>query len=53
MSTIENLLYSAHEHGKRDALLKKVIEIQQTDAGSKKQQVDIYEEAYQIVLKTG
>ena len=53
MSTIENLLYTVHEHGQREALLNKVIEIQRTDAGSKMSQVDVYEEAYKIVLKTG
>tara|TARA_B110000091_G_scaffold68207_1_gene75049 strand:+ start:1071 stop:1253 length:183 start_codon:yes stop_codon:yes gene_type:complete len=52
MSTIENLLHSAHEHGQREAVIKKVTEIQKTDAGSKMSQTDIYEQAYSIVLKT-
>jgi len=52
MSTIENLLHTAHEHGQREAVIKKVVEIQNTDAGSKMSQTDIYEEAYSIVLKT-
>jgi hypothetical protein len=52
MSTIENLLHSAHEHGQREAVIKKVTEIQKTDAGSKMSQTDIYEQAYAIVLKT-
>jgi len=52
MSTIENLLHTAHEHGQREAVIKKVVEIQNTDAGSKMSQTDIYEQAYSIVLKT-
>lgn len=52
MSNIENLLYSAYEHGKRDALLKKVTEIRESEAGEKMQRDEIYEKAYKEVMKT-
>lgn len=53
MSNIENLLYSAHEHGQREALLKKVIEIQKTPEGQNLSQNDCYELAYRQIMKTG
>ena len=51
MSNIENLLYSAYEHGKRDAMYKKVSEIR---SENKYMPLDeVYERAYSIVMKTG
>lgn len=52
MSHIEELLYSAHEHGQREALLKKVIEIQKTPAGEKLTQQEVYDMAYRDIMKT-
>ena len=52
MSLIEELLYSAHEHGKRDALLKRVTEIRESHEGSTMKREEIYEMAYKEVLKT-
>lgn len=51
MSNIEELLYSAYEHGKRHALLKKVTEIRESEAGRRMQREEIYEKAYQEVMK--
>ena len=50
MSNIENLLYSAYEHGKRDQLYKKVTEIR----GENKYMPleEVYDKAYSIVMKT-
>tara|TARA_R110002072_G_scaffold203895_2_gene361964 strand:- start:1132 stop:1287 length:156 start_codon:yes stop_codon:yes gene_type:complete len=50
MSNIENLLYSAYEHGKRDAMYKKVTEIRRLNNTIPLEEV--YEEAYQQVMKT-
>jgi|TARA_B110000914_G_C15182212_1_gene317868 hypothetical protein len=51
MSNIENLLYSAYEHGKRDAMYKKVGEIRSENKHMPLEEV--YERAYSIVMKTG
>jgi|TARA_R110000787_G_scaffold172271_1_gene284917 hypothetical protein len=51
MSDIENLLYSAYEHGKRDAMYKKVGEIRSENKHMPLEEV--YERAYSIVMKTG
>tara|TARA_R110000803_G_scaffold209613_1_gene279613 strand:+ start:221 stop:376 length:156 start_codon:yes stop_codon:yes gene_type:complete len=51
MSSIENLLYSAYEHGKRDEMYKKVTEIRRLNNTMPLEEV--YEEAYQQVMKTG
>jgi|TARA_B110000027_G_C16014416_1_gene253425 hypothetical protein len=51
MSNIENLLYSAYEHGKRDEMYKKVTEIRRLNNTMPLEKV--YEEAYQQVMKTG
>ncbi len=51
MSNIEDLLYSAYQHGKRDEVYKKVSEIRNE---SKHMPLDeVYEKAYSIVMKTG
>ena len=50
MSNIENLLYSAYEHGKRDAMYKKVSEIRSKNKHLPLEEV--YEEAYSIIMKT-
>ena len=51
MSNIENLLYSAYEYGKRDAMYKKVGEIRSENKHMPLEEV--YERAYSIVMKTG
>ena len=51
MSFIEEMLYSAHEHGKRDALLKRVTEIRESHAGYKMKREEIYEKAYKEVME--
>ena len=51
MSNIENLLYSAYEHGKRDVMYKKVGEIRSENKHMPLEEV--YERAYSIVMKTG
>jgi len=50
MSKIEDLVYNALEHGKRDNLLVAVAEIRLMHP--KKPLGQIYEEAYQIVMNT-
>ena len=50
MSKIENLLYSAYEHGQRSAMLE---EVSKTKAHHPHWPLeDIYEEAYQNVMNT-
>lgn len=50
MSKIEELVYSAHEHGQRTQLLEKVAEI--VKQNSRIQLEDAYDEAYSCVMKT-
>jgi hypothetical protein len=50
MSRIEKLLYSAMEHGQRDALLDEVSKIR-TNYPFKNLD-DVYDEAYQTVMNT-
>ena len=50
MSRIEQLLYSAMEHGQRDALLNEVTKIR-TNYPHRNLD-DIYDEAYEIVMNT-
>jgi len=50
MSKIEELVYSAHEHGQRTQLLEKVAEI--VKQNSRIQLEDAYDEAYSYVMKT-
>ena len=50
MSRIENLLYSALEHGKRDILLKEVSKLR--NKYPNKGLEEVYDEAYQIAMKT-
>jgi hypothetical protein len=50
MSKIERLLYSAMEHGQRDALLDEVSKIR-TNYPFKSLD-DVYDEAYQTVMNT-
>lgn len=50
MSKIEELVYSAHEHGQRSNLFKEVSKLRITNQHMKLE--DIYEEAYSIVMKT-
>tara|TARA_R110000803_G_scaffold9275_2_gene29417 strand:- start:560 stop:715 length:156 start_codon:yes stop_codon:yes gene_type:complete len=50
MSDIENLLYSAYQHGKRDEMYKKVGEIRSENKYMPLEEV--YEKAYSIVMKT-
>ena len=51
MSNIENLLYNAYQHGKRDEVYKKVGEIRSENKYMPLEEV--YERAYSIVMKTG
>jgi len=50
MSKIEKLLYSAMEHGQRDALLNEVTNIR--NKYPHRNLDEIYDEAYQTVMKT-
>jgi hypothetical protein len=50
MSKIEELVYSAHEHGQRSQLFKKVSEIK--DKYPRMQLEDVYDKAYSEVMKT-
>ena len=50
MSKIEDLLYSAMEHGQRDALLNEVSKIKNNSPY--KHLDDVYDEAYKIVMNT-
>ena len=51
MSSIENLVYTAHEHGQRTELLNKVTEIRKENKNMPLEEV--YERAYKIIMKTG
>tara|TARA_B110000977_G_scaffold194785_1_gene272021 strand:+ start:137 stop:292 length:156 start_codon:yes stop_codon:yes gene_type:complete len=51
MSNIENLLYSAYQHGMRDEMYKKVNEIRRLNLTMPLEEV--YDEAYSQVMKTG
>ena len=48
--SIEELLYSAENHGKRTDLLLEVSKIKNSSSGMSLQ--EIYDQAYQIVMKT-
>ena len=50
ISKIEELVYSAHEHGQRTQLLEKVAEIR--NQNPRIQLEDAYDEAYSYVMKT-
>lgn len=50
MSIIEDLVWSAHEHGKREDLFAKVSELKAEFPRLKLE--DLYEKAYQEVLNT-
>lgn len=50
MSTIEELVYSALEHGKRNDLFDEVSKIKQENPNMLLQ--DVYDKAYQQVMKT-
>lgn len=50
MSRIEELVYSAYEHGKRTDLLNTVTEIKTQNPSMKLE--EIYDIAYQQVMKT-
>ena len=50
MSKIEELVYSAHEHGQRTQLLEQVSILRKTNPY--KPLGDVYEEAYSIIMKT-
>ena len=47
---IEDIVYSAEEHGKRDSLLNEVSRLKKQLP--KKKLIDIYEDAYQKVMNT-
>lgn len=50
MSKIEELVYNAYEHGKREVLFKEVAEIRQQYP--RRPLEEIYDEAYQKIMKT-
>ena len=50
MSKIEDLVYSAEEHGKRDALFHRVGIIRASNPSMALE--DVYERAYQMVMNT-
>ena len=50
MSRIEELVYSAHEHGRRTQLLEKVSEIRKQYPRMILE--DIYDKAYSEIMKT-
>ena len=50
MSKIEELVYSAHEHGKRTELFNEVSKIKKLTPNTPLN--DVYEQAYQQVMKT-
>tara|TARA_R110002020_G_scaffold391367_1_gene601760 strand:- start:265 stop:417 length:153 start_codon:yes stop_codon:yes gene_type:complete len=50
MSRIEELIYSAHEHGKRNNLFDAVTEIKKQHPNMLLD--DVYDQAYQQVMKT-
>ncbi len=51
MSSIENLVYSAHEHGQRTQLLDEVTKLRKEYDHMPLE--EIYDRAYKIVMKTG
>jgi len=52
MSYLEELIYSAYEHGKRDQLFIEVGKLRMEKGGDRKKLNDIYQEAYEIVMRT-
>jgi len=50
MSSIEDILYSAYQHGKRDEVYKKVNEIKSKNKHMPLEEV--YDLAYQEIMKT-
>jgi hypothetical protein len=50
MSRIEELIYSAHEHGQRSQLFEKVSEIRNEHPRMPLE--DIYDKAYSEIMKT-
>jgi hypothetical protein len=50
MQTIEDIVYSAISHGKRDELYKEVGKIHE-EGGSPTELIKVYEEAYRRVVK--
>lgn len=52
MSTLEEIAYSAHEHGKRNQLFAKVGELRQDPQWRHRPLEEIYEKAYELVMKT-
>lgn len=50
MSKIEDLVYSAYEHGQRTRLFERVSEIKKSEPNM--QLEDIYEKAYSEVMNT-
>ena len=50
MSQIEELVYSAHEHGQRENLFKEVTKVKNSNPRMALE--DVYQEAYGRVMKT-
>lgn len=50
MSRIEDLVYSAHEHGKREALFSEISKIKKENPNIKLE--ELYDLAYQNIMKT-
>jgi hypothetical protein len=52
MSQLEDLLFSAYEHGKREVMLQEVSNLKKVPEWNKRSLEDIYEEAYRLAMKT-
>lgn len=50
MSTIEDLIYNAHEHGQRESLFKEVAKVRVQEPNMSLD--DVYQRAYSNVMKT-
>ena len=50
MSSIEDLVYSAHEHGRRESLFKEVAKVRAESPNMELR--DVYSKAYTTVMKT-
>ena len=51
MSSLEELVFSAYEHGKRDLLFEEIRKIKGEPLWQRKPLGDIYQEAYERVMK--
>jgi hypothetical protein len=52
MSNLEDLLYSADEHGQRVEMFKEIRRLRELPGGDRRRLDAIYQEAYETVMKT-